>query len=150
MTGKTYGKLIRGDVAGQSRFGVRAVPHVAQKLKRMFPRSDQTRPGIVEFTDTTEVARDLEWFMQRWPLEVDADTLAYLTARADEHRATEEAVTAILNGYLPPNSFREPALKPPGLPARRGRGRRSDRPAAEHGRAGPGQDVLRAAAAARP
>jgi hypothetical protein len=113
MTVKTHGQLTYGpDEAGACTYRVTAVPHVAVHLKRVFPRADKTRPGVILMRDTREVARDLEWFMQRWPLKADPATLAYLANRAEEHRQLEEAVTAILDGYRPPDNWRTPAMIP--------------------------------------
>jgi len=114
MAIKAYGQLAYGadSDAGLRMYRVTAVPHVAANLKRVFPRADKSQPGVIAMHDTREVARDLEWFMQRWPLEADPATLAYLTARAEEHRHTEEAVTAILNGYRPPDDWRQPGMTP--------------------------------------
>ena len=113
MALKTYGELVRGEVGGgEVLFGVRAVPHVAAHIKRLFPRAYAGRPGIVTMRDTREVARDLEWFMLRYPLRASAEVMAYVAARAGEHRATEQAVTGILGGYRPPTDLREPAVKP--------------------------------------
>lgn len=113
MAVKTYGELIRGSVGGgEVQFGVRAVPHVAAHIKRLFPRAYAGRPGIVTMRDTREVARDLEWFMLRWPLNAAPEVMAYVASRAGEHRATEQAVADILGGYRPPTDLREPAVKP--------------------------------------
>jgi hypothetical protein len=117
MTVKTYGQLdyaAVGVAAGVRMYRVRAVPHVAQQAKRMFPRCDQSVPGVILMRDTPAVARDLEWFMQRWPLRADPGVLAHLAAEADQHRQTEETVQAILDGYLPPDGWREAALAPRG------------------------------------
>lgn len=107
---KSYGQVVRRDGV----WGIRAVPHVTVILKRLFIRADQSTPGVLIFRDTPEVARDLEWFLQRWPLKGDPDTLAYLAERAAEHRATEEAVFTLLNGYRRPDNWPEPARAPRG------------------------------------
>lgn len=114
MVAKTYGQLAYGATEDASirLYRVTAVPHVAAHLKRVFPRADKTRPGVILMHDTREVARDLEWFMQRWPMQADPATLAYLAGRAEEHRQLEETVAAILDGYQPPNNWREPAMTP--------------------------------------
>jgi len=113
MGARTYGRVDYGTGPnGASMYRVTAVPHVAAQLKRVFPRADKSRPGIIFMNDTREVARDLEWFMQRWPLQAGPATLEHLTALADEHRATEQAVAAILDGYRPPDAFRAPAVEP--------------------------------------
>jgi hypothetical protein len=105
---KTYGQLMHKD----GTWGIRAVPHVAIVLKRLFVRGDQSTPGMLLFRDTPEVARDLEWFTDRWPLQGDPETLAYLTQRAAEHRAVEEQVFTLLSGYRRPDGWRAPARPP--------------------------------------
>lgn len=106
MTTKTFGIIIYGDLTPHTKgWGLWMKPHIAIKAKRLFPRAMQNRAGIVMLSDTPEVARDLEWFLDRYPLDPrDAkhqdtaapEILAYLTKRADEHRATEQAVEDIL------------------------------------------------------
>lgn len=101
---KTYGKLNRGtitDRGGQTRpgWGVRADPHIAIRVKRVFPRAHQGRSSVITLDDTPEIARDLEWFLDRHPLEMQESTRAYLTSRADESRNKEEMILRILDGH---------------------------------------------------
>ena len=85
-------------------------PHVAIRVKRIFPRARQDRSGYLSLADTPEVARDIEWLLERWPLQVDDLSAARLKQRADEHRAVAEAVESILNGdRLALDVFRDPA-----------------------------------------
>lgn len=109
---KTFGMLRYGPTSAGNRWGIKALPYVASHVKRIFPRADATSPGVVFFTDTPAVARDIEWVMQRYPLEADPATLAYLKQRADEGRRIEEAVHDILSGYTPPDKWRDPAVRP--------------------------------------
>jgi superfamily II DNA or RNA helicase len=103
------------DILGQvkyheSRWHLLVKPHIAIRVKRLFPRADQARTGVISIDDTPEVARDLEWLLQRHPLKVDDLTMARLTARADEHRAVEEAVVSILaGGRMTGDNWTEPA-----------------------------------------
>lgn len=109
---KTFGQLVHGSGQDGNRWGIRARPFVATTLKRIFIRADATHPGVVLLSDTPSVARDIEWVMQRYPLEADPAVLGYLHQRADEARRTEEAVHSILSGYTPPDRHRETAVKP--------------------------------------
>lgn len=113
---RTYGKIRYGEreAAGRPAFGVQAQPHVMMKLKRTFPRARQhPTAGYLILAATQEVARDLEWFCDRYPLTVDdAGTLEALTSLADAHRRAEESRTRILDGAVPDYGDREPALTP--------------------------------------
>lgn len=89
-------------------WAIRADPHIAMRIKRVFSRVAQNRTGIIWLTDTLEVARDLEWLVDRHPLEMDDDTRKRLFAKAAAHREREQAVAAILSGDYPPLDLREP------------------------------------------
>ncbi|MEV8636898.1 DEAD/DEAH box helicase [Streptosporangium sp. NPDC051023] len=109
-TPRTYGRLVHGtDHEGRLLWGIRAQPHVAMRIKRMFPRVEQGRKGDIYLRGTQEVARDLEWLLERFPLELSPETAAVLRAEAEAHRAAEETVAAILEGYRPPDSWQAPA-----------------------------------------
>lgn len=108
---KTYGRLewhenpasVRDFRDGDTSpaWALHAVPHVIIKIKRLFPRAQPYRSGWITVKDTTEISRDIEWLLERYPLDMEPDTLARLSRRADEHRATEETVRAILSGDTP-------------------------------------------------
>ncbi|GIH95404.1 SNF2-related protein [Planobispora siamensis] len=106
---KTYGLLVFGPYLGRDTWGIRAHPHVALRIKRIFPRVEQSRTGDIYIKHTPEVARDLEWLLERFPLEMSEDVAVRLKTEAEAHRATEEVVTAILEGYRPPDTWRAPA-----------------------------------------
>lgn len=113
---KTFGALSYLEVvdatAGTRSHGqwlVNCEPHVMVKIRRLFPRAYQGRGGSVGLRDTPEIARDLEWLLTRWPMDLDAVTRERLTQRADEHRGIEQMVQSILEGHVPPADWREPA-----------------------------------------
>jgi superfamily II DNA or RNA helicase len=86
-------------------------PHVAMRVKRMFPRANQARTGVIAISDTPEVARDLEWLLERYPLALDEASRTRLAARAGEHRDTEDTMLRILAGqHL--TDLRDPARPP--------------------------------------
>jgi hypothetical protein len=103
---------------GGRRWVVECKPHLAIRLKRIFPRLGKLARETYSLSDTAEVARDLEWFIARHPLSMSEETLAYLTARAAEHRDKTTIVDALLSGRekLPPLELALPAReyqKPP-------------------------------------
>ncbi len=110
---KTYGRLKWHPAQPPSRpkplWALQAEPHVLMRVKRLFPRARQERAAGLVIADTAEVARDLEWLLSRWPLDMDAVTAERVQAGADAHRATEDTVRRILEGHRPPESWLEPA-----------------------------------------
>lgn len=82
---------------------------VMLRLKRIFPRAETYRAGYITLDHTPEIARDLEWMLERWPLVISAEDLGRLSAAADDHRRREEVVNEILTGDRPHLDLREPA-----------------------------------------
>ncbi|RNL66271.1 DEAD/DEAH box helicase [Nocardioides marmoriginsengisoli] len=87
-------------------------PHIAIRVKRLFPRAYQGRTATIRLTDTPDVARDLEMLLMRHPLTIDTAAQARLQKRADEHRATEEQIAAIITGTRTITGLRDPAVPP--------------------------------------
>jgi SNF2 family DNA or RNA helicase len=83
------------------RWVVECAPHISMRLKRVFSKLSNRSIGRHFISDTAENARDLEWFVQRYPLHVaEPDRLK---ARAIEHRDQEQLVQTIgADGYVPP------------------------------------------------
>jgi len=89
----TFGRLYRED----SSWLIETEPHVALRIKRIFGRLNKTASAI-KLSDTPEVARDLEWFMERYPLEMGSRDRDHLEAQSDAHEQTEEEVEHLLRG----------------------------------------------------
>lgn len=79
-------------------------PHVAIRLKQLFPRIPKAT-GTPYFLDNTpSMAADLEWFVSRYPLEGSAEDLASLTngrLAFEQHQLAIERIFA--PDYLPPS-----------------------------------------------
>jgi SNF2 family DNA or RNA helicase len=102
---KTFGtaKLL-DDVKGRGKkWFIEATPHVMIKLKRVFSGINKPTIGTVTISDTPENARELEWFVQRYPLNVEPAN--YLQARADKHRERTDAVERLLAGTYTAREF---------------------------------------------
>lgn len=93
---KTFGKLSHD--ADSGTWWIWAAPHVAMRVKRIFPRIRTHGSGALAVRDTPEVARDLEWLLTRWPLDMGGAAAAHLARRAGGHRDTETAIERILGG----------------------------------------------------
>ena len=112
---RTFGRLMHSvglsDQRARPVWLVECEPHVTIKLKRLFPRVAAQRTGMMLLIDTPEVALDLEWFLQRYPMEMSDDVAARLTGQADRRRQQDEMVQSILGGQMEVDlgEVREPA-----------------------------------------
>jgi superfamily II DNA or RNA helicase len=70
------------------------------KLKRHFPRIKSDRKGQVLLTATPEVSRDLEWFITRYPMDLDARAESLLSEESTKHIENEAAAQAIIEGKV--------------------------------------------------
>ena len=78
-------------------------PHVMMRLKRTFGRADVKRFSKLHLRDTDEVCRDLQWFVQRFPLQIDhAD---YLNQQAESHDRRIIDFDNILSGAVDSRTF---------------------------------------------
>jgi superfamily II DNA or RNA helicase len=111
---KTFGTIRRD---GQTWL-LNVEPHVAVKLKRVFPRIPAATHGTIKISDTIDTCRELAWFLERYPLVGDGDVLEHLAARASAHRERETLVAQLLAGMrearpfdlaLPPRAYQRVA-----------------------------------------
>lgn len=96
---RTFGtiRLARG------AWEIEAEPHVALRLRRIFAGIGTTAKGAFRLADNEENARDLAWFLERYPMAVDAR--AHLEARARAHRERVDAIAALVEGRAEPRDF---------------------------------------------
>jgi SNF2 family DNA or RNA helicase len=78
-------------------------PHVRIRLKSLFPKVDKKQYDHIALTDTPEICRELLWFCQRYPMEVE--NLHYMEEQASQHEKNEKLVYDITHGYIPPAEF---------------------------------------------
>lgn len=97
---RTYGTYDFRPVPGSHRGGqweLRLEPAVAIRAKRVFGRVQQGRTGVISAWHSVEVARDLQWFMERFPLEPSSPHAEkFLTEAARAHQVREAEVGRIL------------------------------------------------------
>lgn len=80
-----------------------APPHVALKLKAMFPFIRKDQVETFAFRDTPEMCSDLEWFTHRYPMEMAPDDRSRLICGKREFlRRREEAEAILLPDWTPP------------------------------------------------
>ena len=76
---------------------IEAQADVMLRLKRVFGKIGTHQHGKALLSDTVDCARDIEWFIERYPLDfASPETKERLTAQAGRHRERAAAVEQIL------------------------------------------------------
>ncbi len=106
-----YGKVEFRAEGKAGLWSIECAPQVKIKLKRAFPRVNQAAAVSIDLMATSENSRDLEWFLERYPMTMSAYDRALLATRAEKHKQQEEKVTALLGNRidLPTVPMAEPA-----------------------------------------
>lgn len=90
---------------------VKCEPHVRSRLKLVFPKVAKHASAEVQIHHSPENCRDLAWFLDRYPLEINDADRALLHAGRDRHIQTEQEIEDLFAGRLqiPPAPMAEPA-----------------------------------------
>lgn len=97
---RTYGTLIYSE----KNWLITCEPHVSIRLRRMFSQiGGWQKDGRFMMSDTLDNARDLAWFMERYPLAMNADTQSILQRRQQSHVEQTSLVDALLAGRIQPS-----------------------------------------------
>lgn len=104
---RTYGKLWLDKKS--DRWHLECEPHVAMWAKRIFPKVGAAAQGVLTISNNSATCRDLEWFAQRFPLEILHE--AELLAGSEAHRDNILTLDRIIDPNYKPKSF-ELALPP--------------------------------------
>lgn len=75
-------------------------PHVRTKLKRVFPRAPQEAADRIRISATPENTRDLRWFLDRYPMEVNG--IEVMRRLANEHVELERRLADLLSAKVAP------------------------------------------------
>jgi len=94
-----------GKVSYSGRYWyVKCEPHVSARLKRVFPRVPQVAAESLMISATPENSRELQWFLQRYPMEIDTAVAMKMEELANEHVEMEVNLNALLVAHqAPPN-----------------------------------------------
>ena len=91
---KSYGRIERQGAS----WWVYTDASLLIKLKRWFPRVNPNRQGALVLKANAEVSRDLEWFMSRYPMDMQEEALRVLRDEAEEDKRLEQDAYEILAG----------------------------------------------------
>jgi len=86
-------------------------PQVRSRLKRVFPRVQQAAADHIDLSATPENSRELQWFLQRYPMQMDAGAALALDGLAGQHVAMEQSLADLVAGrvLIPPFDLAKPA-----------------------------------------
>ena len=105
---KTYGrvKFVEKDRHGRPCWLIECEPHVSMRLKRWFGQLSTQSFGEHTFTATADTARDLECFIERFPLRMDPKTERRLREDANAHRERQSIAHKLLSGRKRPKAVK--------------------------------------------
>jgi len=87
--------------AALRKWVITAPPHILLRVKRVFERIAKNEFGSVLLADTPENCLELEWFLQRYPMDVEAPQRLF--DQATVHREREATIAKVLApDYKPP------------------------------------------------
>ena len=101
MITRTYGNLAFS--AEKQQWVIeRLEPHVALRFKQLFPRVPKHSAGPFQLNANLDTAADLQWFLKRYPLEVQADDVELLESHASSfYYEQAEAERILLPDWKP-------------------------------------------------
>lgn len=94
----SYG-IVRLD-AEKDKWIVETKPFVAMRLRRMFEACQRASGSAIRLDNSPANARELEWFLERYPHEMEPAHRRILRLGAAGHREREENTRAIIEGRI--------------------------------------------------
>lgn len=95
---RKYGKVrVETDVCDALYWKIEAEPQILIVLKNVFPRMTKTARGYVTVAHSDEVCRNIEWFLLRYDLDIDAKSLKVLKAGSRKHKDTIKRLEEIID-----------------------------------------------------
>lgn len=102
----THGRLTTATTAeGRPVWIISADPDVHLRAKRVFGKLSKQAAGRLVLSDSPETCRDLEWFMQRYPLAMSPEDRARLTSAAAAHHELLLSLEQITGPDYQPQAF---------------------------------------------
>lgn len=103
MVENTYGTVTyRATVAAGNVWRIEAEPFVNARLKRVFPRAPQSATKAIDLSTSPENSRELQWFMDRYPMVMSTQDRERLRVLAAQHVAAEQRLADLIAGIVPP------------------------------------------------
>lgn len=101
MTALSQSPAVRlyGSVSYSGRYWrIACDPQVRGRLKRVFPKISDGPKEVHDLLASAENSRELRWFLERYPMSMDAEALALLDQLAEQHIDNERSLAELLAG----------------------------------------------------
>lgn len=98
---KTFGTIVQR----QSKLLIECPAHARIRLKSLFPQISKTEYKVITLEATPQNCRDLEWFTQRYPMRMDADTAWLIAEESKLHKEGQDELEAILQTKYRPKKY---------------------------------------------
>jgi SNF2 family DNA or RNA helicase len=82
-------------IAGASTWIFEVTPSLAMRLKRIFPRMEQSKCAKLRLKHTWEVANDIEWILQRYVINIEDTARSFMAHEAKRYRDKMELLERI-------------------------------------------------------
>ena len=93
------------DMDGSSWILDRIEPHVAIRLKQLFPRIAKSTTSKFKFPNDPQHCADLDWFCRRYPMEMQASHRAKLSRGRIAYENTQTELVQIYSPEYQPPSY---------------------------------------------
>lgn len=107
---KTFGRLFTKQHKGRLHWAIECVPHVRMRLKSVIGKVDKFEFSELLISVTPETSRDLEWFVDRYPLEMAGDVRVLLQNGSRQHVDHLDLLQTVFQSGYKPRHF--PLAKP--------------------------------------
>lgn len=105
---RLYGKI---ELIDGSYWRITTEPQVVVRFKRIFEQISKHQHGVLTLTSTPTNDLDLQWALERYPMEMSAADRAVLDGKAQTRRDNMEAIAQIVAGNYQPKQY--PLVYPP-------------------------------------
>lgn len=103
---RTYGTLRRVNRGDSLYWQLDAEPQVRIRFKSVFPSCTRISADCMEVSNTIQVCKDLEWFLQRYPMHLSSADSRHLAEGAREFEGRQHQLEAILLPEYRPGQVR--------------------------------------------
>lgn len=99
---KTFGQV----TTTENKFVILCGANTRIRLKALFPRINKFEFSAITIENTPETCRDLDWFFERFPMEIDDATAWLIRDGSAGHREVQDEMERVLARDYKPKTYR--------------------------------------------